>query len=133
MKAYLYLDSRLRDILYVPTIFKTICSKRKEPEVVLDLQKLRRIGSCFKRPGDQRSLENGLGAIVDIEQKDIDIVIDLVFKDQIKQAEDYCLDIFDQVYNKVYDSHVSPRIQENGDYDSYWWQRGEEPNFNNAN
>tara|TARA_Y100000034_G_scaffold74045_1_gene89023 strand:+ start:3638 stop:4147 length:510 start_codon:yes stop_codon:yes gene_type:complete len=147
-RGLLYADSRLRDILHVPDNFIVIQSRKGETEVILDLVCLRRRTALLKRKRDWESIERGWGGIVHIDNRDLETVTELIFSNRIKEAEEYCLDIFDQKYNEVYKKTSLKSCNEyesldfgnsfddfNGyvgdkeDSDDYWWLQGKEPKF----
>ena len=98
MKAYYYINSRNQEVLHLPHVF-VVDLKKKVPEVTLEPERLKTRYSGLKR--SKVSLERGLICCPDIEQEDIDVVTYLCFNNQIKEAESYCVDIFDCVSTKL--------------------------------
>lgn len=99
-KGVLYLDKKGREVLYVPHVFIVINYARKEPDVILEPERLE---YCFR---NWKNGKAGLKKLIDypeIDEKDIKIIIKSCFSNEINEAKGRCIDIFDQKINRAYD------------------------------
>lgn len=100
IKGVLYIDKKGREILYAPKVFVVINYTRREPEVILEPRRLEKWYENWKK--GKVSLKSIIDW-VDIDEKDIELVTEHCFNNKIDEAKWWCVGIFDQVINKVYD------------------------------
>jgi len=98
MIGYYYEDCHRRDVLHVPKLFVLIGHSIIEPEVTLDPNRLQtRLGGLMRViENNKRELE-----LIEIEDQDAKTIIDLCNQGEIDEAEDYCIDIYDNIVLKL--------------------------------
>ncbi len=102
VKSVLYIDKKGREVLYVPNVFVVIDYARKEPEVILEPERLKRRQIDWKK--GKVSLEKVIDC-PEIDEKDIKLITEYCFNNEIDEAKWWCVGIFDQVINKAYDMY----------------------------
>jgi len=102
VKGILYLDKKGREVLYVPKVFIVINYARKDPDVILEPGRLK---IWFRNWGEGKvSLERVID-YPEIDGEDIELITECCFKNEIDEAKWWCVGVFDQSINKVYDMY----------------------------
>ena len=100
IKGISYTDKKGREVLHVPKVFVVRNYTRREPEVILEPKRLERWYENWKK--GKVSLEEVID-YPEIDEKDIRLITECCFNKEIDEAKWWCVGIFDQIINKVYD------------------------------
>ncbi len=96
VKGVLYIDRKGREVLYVPFVCVVTNYMRKEPDVILEPERLKRRQLNWK--AGRTSVEKII-SYFDIDREDIDSITELCFQNRISEAKGYCVDVFDYFAN----------------------------------
>jgi hypothetical protein len=97
VKSVFYVDKKGREILYIP--FVCVVINKRESEIILNPARLKR------RQADWKKGRTDIGKVVgylEVEQEDIDAITELCFEKKITEAKSYCIDVFDEIANRLY-------------------------------
>lgn len=98
VEGFFYIDKKGREVLYIPFV-SVIVGHRKEPSVILEPRKLKRRQADWKAG---RTSIVGKVYCFEIPKEDIGAITGLCFSGKIAEAKGYCVDVFDQIANRVY-------------------------------